>query len=237
MRVIEPQPRTATRAAAPFDDLLRQRIVEALAHPETCDWEAFVATCAARGVEVVATSHEIMSDARRGKQRGNASTGVTYKALDTTGPKRRVRRRKASALGAEFTYDAILAALAMKDTQAEREAERESSATSRARPARERSELLDTMQGVLLRGAYAALPGYAGLALKVGVTATRSSQRLAAQRALEADLVRQHVEAIEAEAARRRPRSASRSHLPPAAQRHAEMDRAVRQRGDRGLGE
>ena len=109
------------------------------------------------------------------------------------------------------------------------------------------------------------LPGYARAALRLGVKVARSRQRpgltygwvdnplahwheselppelseeqVRAQLA-EAEVVRQQIEEIEAEAATpRRRRRPALPNLPPAAQRQAEMQRLHRERGARAFGD
>jgi hypothetical protein len=77
----------------------------------------FAAACQARGVELVANEHEIKSDSRTGRKRGDSAIGFTFKMRDETTPRQRVRRRKASALSSEFTHDAIAATLSAGQSQ------------------------------------------------------------------------------------------------------------------------
>lgn len=72
-----------------FDAALLEAVRGARGASES--FEMFVEECEARGVDV---------DVRDDK-------GITYKMVDEVGPKRRVRRRKASKLGKEFTKDEL----------------------------------------------------------------------------------------------------------------------------------
>uniref|UniRef100_UPI0035E31D8C relaxase/mobilization nuclease domain-containing protein n=1 Tax=Microbacterium aquilitoris TaxID=3067307 RepID=UPI0035E31D8C len=187
MRVLEPQPRIAQPAARPFDDLLRARLEDALACPGTHDWTSFVSAAAARGVEVVTAAYGIRSDACQGKRCGGTSVGVTYRAMDTIGPKERMRRRKASVLGPGFTYDEIVSHLAERaGRQQESHDQRcepdramapNRAQPVRAQPTRGRSELVRAMRGLALRGAYSSLAGWESLALQIGIQAARARQR------------------------------------------------------------
>lgn len=119
MRVIEPQQRKpldawATRRAElpEFDQQLGDAVAEAraaaLAHAQP-SMAAFVSEANARGVEVVEHDHVVKSGDRSGHAEGDTVTGITYRMRDETTPKRRMRRRKASALSSEFTHDALSA--------------------------------------------------------------------------------------------------------------------------------
>ncbi|TDW31408.1 relaxase/mobilization nuclease domain-containing protein [Cryobacterium psychrophilum] len=77
----------------------------------------FTAACQARGVELVTDEYKVKSGNRGGKQEGATVVGFTFKMRDDTTPKRRIRRRKASALSSEFTHDAITAAFDAKQMQ------------------------------------------------------------------------------------------------------------------------
>jgi len=79
--------------------------------------ERFAEACQARGVELVANQHEIKSDSRTGRKRGDSAMGFTFKMRDETTPKQRIRRRKASALSSEFTHDAIAATISAGQSQ------------------------------------------------------------------------------------------------------------------------
>lgn len=99
------------RAELPeFDQQLGDAVAEAraaaLAHAQP-SMAVFVAEANARGVEVVEEDHVVKSDARTGHPEGDTVTGITYRMRDETTPKRRMRRRKASALSSEFTHDAL----------------------------------------------------------------------------------------------------------------------------------
>lgn len=119
MRVIEPQQRQpldawATRRAElpEFDQQLGDAVAEAraaaLAHAQP-SMAVFVAEANARGVEVVEHDHVVKSGGRTGHAEGDTATGITYRMRDETTPKRRMRRRKASALSSAFTHDALSA--------------------------------------------------------------------------------------------------------------------------------
>lgn len=118
MRVVEPQQRKpldawATRRAElpEFDQQLGDAVAEAraaaLAHAQP-SMAVFVAEANARGVEVVEHDHFVKSGDRTGHVEGDTVTGITYRMRDETTPKRRIRRRKASALSSEFTHDALV---------------------------------------------------------------------------------------------------------------------------------
>lgn len=119
MRVVEPQRRKpldawATRRAElpEFDQQLGDAVSEAraaaLAHAQP-SMAVFVAEANARGVEIVEHDHVARSGNRGGHAEGDTVTGITYRMRDETTPKRRMRRRKASALSSEFTHDALSA--------------------------------------------------------------------------------------------------------------------------------
>ena len=72
----------------------------------------FALACRARGVELVVDEFNVASEKGRGSRLGGVSKGFTFKMRDEYSPKRRMRRRKASALSAEFTYDKLAAELA-----------------------------------------------------------------------------------------------------------------------------
>lgn len=112
--VIEAKPKQpkdawlSRRAELPeFDQALGDAVAEAreatLAHTQP-SMAVFRDEAAARGVEVLETEHEVESDNRPGHARGDTAVGLTFKMRDETTPKRRLRRRKASALSAEFTH-------------------------------------------------------------------------------------------------------------------------------------
>ncbi|MBL3700356.1 relaxase/mobilization nuclease domain-containing protein [Leucobacter luti] len=118
MRVVEPQQRKpldawATRRAelSEFDQQLGDAVAEAraaaLAHSQP-SMAVFVAEANARGIEVVEHDHVAKSGNRTGHAEGETATGITYRMRDETTPKRRMRRRKASALSAEFTHNALV---------------------------------------------------------------------------------------------------------------------------------
>lgn len=182
MRVLEPQARVAQPTATPFDDLLRVHLRDALTDIATRDWASFVSAAEARGVGVVTAAYEVRSDARRGKRPGDTVVGVTYRALDTIGPKRRTRRRKASVLGPGFTYEEIVALLAeraaeQQEKQYERGGPDRPARPGRGQPTRGRSELARTMQDLAFRGVYSSLSGWASVALQIGIQAARARQR------------------------------------------------------------
>lgn len=77
----------------------------------------FQEACRVRGVELVIDEHKIESSKRREKLEGESALGYTFKMLDQTGLRPRVRRRKASALSSEFTHAAIVEALDAKQAQ------------------------------------------------------------------------------------------------------------------------
>lgn len=116
-KVIEAQPKQpkdawlSRRAELPeFDQLLGDAVAEAreatLAHAQP-SMAVFRDEAAARGVEVLETEHEVESDSRGGHARGDTAVGLKFRMRDETTPKRRLRRRKASALSAEFTHDEL----------------------------------------------------------------------------------------------------------------------------------
>ena len=95
-------------------DLCAEAKVEALAETLTAPspnmvlfTEHFVTGCKARGIEVIAGEYVVKSGNRTNKQKGDTAVGFTFKMRDGTTYERRVRRRKASVLSSEFTYDAI----------------------------------------------------------------------------------------------------------------------------------
>lgn len=119
MRVVEPQQRQPLdawanrRAELPeFDQQLGDAVAKARAaaldHAQP-SMAVFVAEANARGVEVVEHDHVVKSGDRTGHVEGDTVTGITYRMRDETRPKRRMRRRKASALSSEFTHDALSA--------------------------------------------------------------------------------------------------------------------------------
>lgn len=118
MQVIEPRQRkpldvwvTRRAALSEFDQQLGDAVAEAraaaLAHAQP-SMAVFVAEANARGVEVVEHDHIAKSGDRTGHAEGDTVTGITYRMRDETTPKRRIRRRKASALSSEFTHDALV---------------------------------------------------------------------------------------------------------------------------------
>ena len=72
----------------------------------------FTLACRARGVELVVDEFKVKSERRRGSRLDALSKGFTFKMRDEYSPKRRMRRRKASALSSEFTHDKLAATLA-----------------------------------------------------------------------------------------------------------------------------
>ncbi|MET4581573.1 hypothetical protein ABIE21_001063 [Conyzicola nivalis] len=76
----------------------------------------FGLACRARGVELVVDEFKVKSDKRRGSRLDDVSKGFTFKMRDEYSPKRRMRRRKASALSSEFTYDKLAATLAERES-------------------------------------------------------------------------------------------------------------------------
>jgi hypothetical protein len=176
MSVLEPAPKAALPGAVPFDDLLRGLITDALRDAQVRDWATFIAACENRGVEVLATEHTVMSEVRRNRQRGEVEVGVTYRALDTTGAtKGRVRRRKGSSLGVEFTHDAIVKALTAHHAPAP------TAVPAAVAHSRERADLVEILSGVLARGVFSmpGMPGYVRTALQIGVRVRRERQRAA----------------------------------------------------------
>lgn len=241
-----------------FEQRLGYTVTDVLADETVTSWAAFQFALAERGVTV-----DLKPVPNR--KTGQIVTGVTYRMLDSTGEgKPRLRRRKASALGAGLTHAAIVQRLAA------RVAERtipETGLAIAAAPGRDRGDLVGVLTGVLASGLFAlpGLPGYARAALRLGVKVARSRQRpgltygwvdnplahwheselppelseeqVRAQLA-EAEVVRQQIEEIEAEAATpRRRRRPALPNLPPAAQRQAEMQRLHRERGARAFGD
>lgn len=266
LSVIE-QPQTTTTApewvlrrneVSSFEQRLGDTVADVLADETVTSWAVFRFALEERGVTF---------DFRPvpNRKTGEIATGITYRMLDTTGEgKPRLRRRKASALGAEFTHAAIMQRFAA------RVAERTIPQTERpvaVATGRSRRDLVGVLTGVLASGLFAVpgLPGYARAALRLGVKVVRSRQRpgltygwvdgpparwheselppelseaqVRAQLA-EAEVVRQQIEEIEAEAPTpRRRRRPALPDLPPAAQRHAEMQRLHRERDARAFGD
>lgn len=188
MQVIEPKSKAPMSVATPFDDLLRGKIAAAVADPSANDWDTFVVAAEALGVEVIVTQHQVASDRRRGKRRGETEVGLTFKARDETGPKPRVRRRKASSLGRDFTHAAIIEAVAAKQPTLVRVP------VEPTVPGRERFELTSLLTDVLTSGIFAVpgLPGYVRAAAKVGVRVMRSRQRAGLSYAFDGDAQRWH---------------------------------------------
>ena len=77
----------------------------------------FALACRARGVELVVDEFKVASEKGRGSRLGAVSKGFTFKMRDEYSPKRRMRRRKASALSSEFTYDKLAAELAVTQSR------------------------------------------------------------------------------------------------------------------------
>ncbi|WP_242491713.1 hypothetical protein [Actinomyces minihominis] len=94
--------------AQQLGDAVAEAHAAALAHAKP-SMAVFVAEANARGVEVVEHDHAVKSGDRSGHAEGNTVTGITYRMRDETTPKRRMRRRKASAPSSEFTHDALCA--------------------------------------------------------------------------------------------------------------------------------
>ncbi|MFJ3028521.1 hypothetical protein ACIPEQ_06720 [Curtobacterium sp. NPDC087080] len=261
----DPQPKiappewAARRDEVPsFDRLLGDTVADVLGDETITSWAALRFALEEHGVTV---EPKLVPN----RATGEIVTGLTFKMLDTTGEgKPRIRRRKASSLGAEFTHAAIVQRLAGRVAELTIPQAAQHVAVV---PGRTRGDLVGVLTGVLASGLFAVpgLPGYARAALKVGVTVARAHQRtgfsyawadspqarwhetelpvelsedhVRAQLA-EAEIIRQQIEEIEAEAASpRRRRRAALPDLPPAAQRHAEAQRLYRERGARALGD
>lgn len=101
-----------------FDAELWDRITQALGGDAVKTWSDFVHACGVAGVQVEVKSREV-------KRSGEVTTveGVTYRMEDETGPKRRMRRRKASSLSEELTKPKVEQYL--QEKQREREAQRQ----------------------------------------------------------------------------------------------------------------
>lgn len=262
LSVIEqPRPKTTTPEwsarrveVSSFERRLGDTVADVLADETVTSWAAFRFALEERGVTL-----DVKPVPNRNA--GEIVTGITYRMLDTTGQgKARLRRRKASALGAEFTHATIMQRLAARVAAPP-------VLHIAAVPGRSRGDLVGVLTGVLASGLFGVpgLPGYARAALRLGVKVARSRQRsgftygwadtpqarwheselppdlsedrVRAQLA-ETEVIRQQIEAIEAEAANpRRRRRPTLPDLPPAAQRHAELQRLARERGDRAFGD
>lgn len=259
----QPQKKTAApewvvrrNEVASFEQRLGDTVADVLTDETVTSWAAFRFALEERGVTL-----DLKPVPNR--KTGEIVTGITYRMLDRNGEgKPRLRRRKASALGAEFTHAAIMQRLAARVA-----VPTIPQVALAVAPGRNRGDLVGVLTGVLASGLFAVpgLPGYAHAALRLGVQVARSRQRpgltygwvdgpharwheselppelgeaqVRAQLA-EAEVVRQQIEEIEAETAtpRRRRRSALPD-LPPAAQRHAEMQRLHRDRDARAFGD
>lgn len=191
MRTIEnPAPKTSSPVAAPFDDLLRERVRGAVTDPSAIDLDSFAVALAQRGVEVVVTAHKVATDARRGKARGDDAFGLTFRMLDecTPGSAPRIRRRKGSRLGRDLTFDGVMDALRAKrlqpapsrspaSTDPDPRAGDHQWAAARKR-ATDRASLVADLDGILARGIYAAMPGgWIGACAKIGVSVLRGRLR------------------------------------------------------------
>ncbi|MEA9998809.1 relaxase/mobilization nuclease domain-containing protein [Cryobacterium sp. RTS3] len=177
MRTIEnPASKSWSPVAAPFDDLLRGRIREALADPSVIDLDSWAAALAKRGIEVAVTVHKVATDARRGKARGDDAFGLTFRMLDesTPGTAPRIRRRKGSRLGQDLAFDGVMDTLrarglrpSLSPTDPDLLARNRKRATARA-------SLAADLDGILARGLYAAMPGgWIGACGKIGVSLLR----------------------------------------------------------------
>lgn len=177
----QPQPKTvapewgARRDEVPsFEQRLGDIVADVLVDETVTSWAAFRFALKDRGV---ALDLKPMPN----RKTGEIVTGVTYRMLDATSEgKPRFRRRKASALGAEFTHAEIMQRLAAR--VAERTTHEVAAQTGRpvaVAPGRSRGDLVDVLSAVLVSGLFAVqgLPGYARFALSLGVKVARSRQR------------------------------------------------------------
>lgn len=87
-----------------FDQELGDRIEEALLDKRSQDETSYRAVLGEKGIELIAKEHTIRRD-NGDRKKGDVVVGWTYKMLDETGDKPRMRRRKASSLSTEFTRD------------------------------------------------------------------------------------------------------------------------------------
>jgi hypothetical protein len=93
-------------AVSEFDRQLGDQIEESLADRRSVDLESYRQVLAEKGIELEQKVHTITASAD-GSTQDRESIGWTYKAVDTTGEKPRKRRRKASSLSDEFTYQGV----------------------------------------------------------------------------------------------------------------------------------
>ena len=89
-----------------FERQLGDTVQEVLDDPAVVDVDKFTAALADRGIEVVEKSYKIKASAD-GSAPEHDSIGWTYKMLDETGAKSRMRRRKASSLSDDLTRDGV----------------------------------------------------------------------------------------------------------------------------------
>jgi hypothetical protein len=130
-----------------FDRDLGDRVEEALLDERTTDTASFRAVLEEKGVELREKAHTIKASAD-GAQPEHESVGWTYAMRDETGPKPRVRRRKASSLSEEFTHDGAKEIFAEKERMARDARVHDEQAARAAQRARERVLDLDDLPEV-----------------------------------------------------------------------------------------
>jgi hypothetical protein len=126
-----------------FDRDLGDRIQDALLDERAIDTASFRAVLEEKGVELREKTHTIKASAN-GTEPEHESVGWTYAALDETGPKPRVRRRKASSLSEEFTHDGAQEIFDYKKEMA-RDEQAKRDAAARTQQVRERVLELDDL--------------------------------------------------------------------------------------------
>ncbi len=87
-----------------FDRWLGDTTMECLADPRCTDAAAYRELLAERGIQLIEQTHTIKASAD-GQRPEHESVGWTYTARDEFGEKDRERRRKASSLSTEHTYE------------------------------------------------------------------------------------------------------------------------------------
>ena len=119
-----------------FDKLLGERLMEVQLDQSWSDEAGYLAALEAKGIEIKSETHVIAGTDADGASIEHESIGWTYRMLDDTrvdeGIKPRVRRRKASSLGDEFTYKSLHAAFETR--QAQRAAEQAATQARAALP-------------------------------------------------------------------------------------------------------
>lgn len=145
MRVVETGSRDQTKywehmregeTIAAFDKLLGDRLMEVRLDQTWSDQAGYEAALAAVGITIKEERHTVAASAD-GATPEHESIGWTYRMLDDTGVddgiKPRMRRRKASSIGAEFTHKSVQAQI--DERQAQHAAKDAAEAQQAAQPA------------------------------------------------------------------------------------------------------